>query len=145
MENQENITKKSVPNSTATLVLGIVSIPTCFCFGFVGLVSGIIALVLASKGKEEFENNPEYFTNSSLGNLKAGKICGIIGVSLSSLYVLYLTIYFLIFGTMISNLPWKEFMDANNNQIEQIDDESFEEDIELIEEESVIEEEVSFE
>ena len=46
---------------------------------------------------------------------------------------------------MISNLPWKEFMDANNNQIEQIDDESFEEDIELIEEESVIEEEVSFE
>ena len=37
---------QSVPNATAVLVLGIVSIVTCFCYGIIGLACAIIALVL---------------------------------------------------------------------------------------------------
>ena len=37
---------QQLPNSTAVLVLGIISIPTCFCYGIVGMICGIIALVM---------------------------------------------------------------------------------------------------
>ena len=36
-----------VPNSAAVLVLGILSIVLCFCYGLIGMTLGIIALVLA--------------------------------------------------------------------------------------------------
>ena len=53
MENQYtqpqyiNTPPRSLPNATATLVLGIVSIVSCWCIGIVGLTCGIIALYLA--------------------------------------------------------------------------------------------------
>ena len=34
---------ESAPYSTAGLVLGIVSIPSCFCYGIIGLTVGIIS------------------------------------------------------------------------------------------------------
>lgn len=83
------------PYSTAVLVLGIISIPTCFCFGIVGLTTGIIALVLAQKGKKIYEANYTKFSKSSYANLTAGRICAIIGISISALYFLY---YALIIG-----------------------------------------------
>src|ERR1044072_2215930 len=41
--------QRDVPNSTAILVLGIVSIVTCWCYGIIGIGTGIAALVMASK------------------------------------------------------------------------------------------------
>ena len=41
--------KRNLPNGTAVLVLGILSIVTCCCYGFIGLTFGIIAVVLANK------------------------------------------------------------------------------------------------
>ena len=54
METLENNfqTKQPLPNATAVLVLGIISIVGCFCYGIVGLICGIIALILASKAKK---------------------------------------------------------------------------------------------
>lgn len=95
------------PNSTAVLVLGIISIPTCFCWGVVGLVCGIIALVLASKGNALYKSNPSGYTISSYNNLKAGKVCGIIGVCLSGLYLLYVIFIMAIMGAAITALPWQ--------------------------------------
>tara|TARA_B110000444_G_scaffold207965_1_gene202173 strand:- start:536 stop:865 length:330 start_codon:yes stop_codon:yes gene_type:complete len=77
------------PYSTAVLVLGIISIPSCVCYGIVGLTTGIIALVLAQKGKKIYESNHTKFTKGSYDNLTAGRVCAIVGVSLSALYFLY--------------------------------------------------------
>ncbi|MES2761525.1 MAG: CCC motif membrane protein [Bacteroidota bacterium] len=97
-----------VPNSTAVLVLGICSIfPGCFCLGLVGIICGIIALVLAGKGLAAYNSNPSSFSISSYNNLKAGKVCAIIGVCLSSLLLVFYLIYFLIIGAAFSMIPWQ--------------------------------------
>lgn len=91
---------RELPNATAVLVLGIVSIATCFCYGVPGLVCGIIALTMAKKAKVEYNANPSAFTEASFKNMNAGRICAIVGIVLSSLYFLFLLIYFLFMGTM---------------------------------------------
>ena len=88
----------SLPNATAVLVLGIVSIPTCFCYGVVGLACGIIALVLAKGDLLRLNAEPEKYSEGSAKNLRAGKICAIVGVSLSALYVLFVLIAIIFFG-----------------------------------------------
>ncbi len=114
MENQNQpIVLQAVPNSTAVLVLGILSIVGCFCYGLVGLILGIIALVLASRGKSVYLANPTLYSEYSLKNLNAGKVCAIIGTSLSGLYLVFVIIYLSIigfaFGTLFSKMPWEVF------------------------------------
>ena len=41
--------QQKLPNATAVLVLGILSIVTCCCYGIPGIVAGIIGLVLYKK------------------------------------------------------------------------------------------------
>lgn len=97
---------KSVPNSTAVLVLGIVSIVTCFCYGIIGLTTGIIALILANKGKRLYLSNPSEYSESSYKNLNAGRVCSIIGIVLSSLYVIFIIIYVIILGASLTAMPF---------------------------------------
>ena len=98
---------KNLPNAVAVLVLGICSIfPGCFCYGIVGIVCGIITLVLAKKDLAAYASNPGAYTESSLKNLKAGRVCGIIGLCLSSLYVIFLIIYVVILGAALTAMPW---------------------------------------
>lgn len=99
-----------VPNSAAILVLGILSIVFCFCYGFIGLVLGIIALVLAGKANAIYNANPTTFTISSFNNLKAGKICAIIGTILSALMLVYVIVVFFIVGAAMTGLPWSQMM-----------------------------------
>jgi hypothetical protein len=106
MENQNQTTenqliKKDLPNSTGVLVLGILSIVFCFCYGIFGIVFGIISLVLASKDGKLYENSPSTYTESSFKNMKGGKVCAIVGLSLSSVYILIVVIYLAIFGAAI--------------------------------------------
>lgn len=96
-----------VPNSTAVLVLGIISIALCWCYGIVSLTCGIIALVLANKGMALYKANPSAYTLSSFNNMKGGKICAIIGVSLGSLYLIFVLVYLVILGTAFSMIPWQ--------------------------------------
>lgn len=97
-----------VPNSVAVLVLGICSIfPGCFCAGIIGIVCGIIALVLASKGMNVYKINPNSFTQASFNNLKAGKVCAIIGLCLSTLILIFYIIYFVALGAAFSMIPWQ--------------------------------------
>jgi len=86
--------KRNLPNGTAVLVLGILSIITCCCYGFIGLTLGIIALVLAKKDLKLYQESPELYLNYK--NLNTGKILGIIGIILSSIYLIC-TIYLYIF------------------------------------------------
>ena len=100
----------ALPNATAALVLGIISIPTCFCAGIVGLACGIIAIILGSKAVKLYKASPGVYSQASYNNANAGKICGIIGTVMSALYVTYLIVYFIIVGTLMtsifSGIPW---------------------------------------
>lgn len=110
MENQENqenqeiqelgsykneprrpIIKPSLPNATAVLVLGIISIPTSFCYGVVGVTTGIIALVLAKKDLKLYNEFPDQY--GGYDNLNIGRICAIIGLSIGSLFLLLFILY----------------------------------------------------
>ena len=102
--------QQQVPNSTAVLVLGIISIVGCFCYGIVGLILGIIALVLASKANTLLEQNPAIYSEASIKNLKAGKVCAIIGTSISALFFLFMIVYIIIVGSVIAGMPWDTLM-----------------------------------
>lgn len=93
-----------LPNATAVLVLGIVSIAMCWCYGLISLVCGIIAVVLGSKGVAAYKANPSAYTLSSYNNLKAGRICGIVGLSLGALYLIIVIIYIVVVGTAAFSL-----------------------------------------
>ncbi|OFX60028.1 MAG: hypothetical protein A2046_02275 [Bacteroidetes bacterium GWA2_30_7] len=99
-----NCNKVAIPSSTGVLVMGIISISTCFCYGIPGLVLGIISLSLAGKGKRLYKANPQLYTDSSYKNLKAGLICAIIGTSLSGLFLLIMLIYIFVVGLAITSL-----------------------------------------
>lgn len=84
--NFNELTNQKLPNATAVLVLGILSIVTCCCYGILGLILGIIALVLAKKDMALYQINPQSYSNYS--NLNIGRILAIIGIVLSVLYLL---------------------------------------------------------
>jgi hypothetical protein len=100
--------QQPVPNATAVLVLGILSIVFCWCYGLIGLILGIIAVALSGKAKRLYEADPGAYTLGSFNNLKAGRICGIIGICLSSLYVVFLIIYVFILGVALTAMPWEQ-------------------------------------
>ncbi len=114
METTESTQQVSIPNelpnSTAVLVLGIISITTCWCWGAPGLACGIVALVLASKGEKQYNNEPNLYKPGSYSNLKAGKICAIIGICLSGITFLSVFVKLIfgavLFGFLTSILPF---------------------------------------
>lgn len=86
---------RKLPNANTILILGIASIVTCCCYGIVGLVFGVVALVLENKDSKLYAENPEIYTNHN--SLFIGKILAIIGIVLSAIYLMF-TIYFLSLG-----------------------------------------------
>lgn len=113
MENQTNVTQTPpyqypfqfpLPNSTAVLVLGILSIVSCLCYGFFGLIFSIISLVLAYKDNALYLANPQKYTLISYNNMKAGRVCAIIGLSLSSLFVMGIIVA--VFVSMAEHINW---------------------------------------
>lgn len=81
--------KQPVPNETATLVLGILSILGCICYGLPGIIMAIIALFLAHSSREAYFANPNKYSRSSYNNMNAGRICAIIGLSIGLLFLLF--------------------------------------------------------
>lgn len=89
-----SVWSENLPDSTAVLVLGILAIIGSFCYGVVGLILGIIAVALASRPERLYRQNPSRYSQSSYSNLKAGRVCGIIGICISGLFVLGLLVVF---------------------------------------------------
>ena len=83
--------KQKLPNSTLILVFGIISIITCCCYGVIGLIFGIIAVILANKAIKLYRENPETYDGYS--NVNTGRILAIIGIVLNVIY-LGINIYF---------------------------------------------------
>jgi uncharacterized membrane protein YjgN (DUF898 family) len=80
--DSNNGPQQTLPNSAGILVLGILSI---ILSGIIGVILGIIALNLAKKAKFDYDRNPTMYTPGSYSTANAGKICAIIGISISVL------------------------------------------------------------
>lgn len=96
-----------LPNATAVLVLGIVSIVFCCCYGIIGLIPAIIALVLAKKDRRLYATNPAIYKLSSYNNLNAGRVCAIIGLILNIIALLYFVFILIMFGAGMLSDPKK--------------------------------------
>lgn len=86
--NIQHSTTEPIPNSTLILVLGILSILTSFMYGIVGLICGIIALVLSKNARKTYHDFKEKYTRDSYNQLEIGRICAIIGIIFSSLFII---------------------------------------------------------
>lgn len=90
--------QQEVPNATAALVLGICSLVICF----LGPILGTIGLIMSGTGKKAYEANPSMYKEASYKNLKAGRVCSLIGLILGSLVWLYYIIIIVVIGAAIS-------------------------------------------
>ncbi len=88
--------QQKLPNSTLILVFGIISIVTCCCYGILGLIFGIVAMVMAKKATATYMENPELYTGYQ--NVKTGKILAIIGIVLNVIYLIYVIWLFATLG-----------------------------------------------
>lgn len=93
--------QQGLPNATAALILGILSILLCWLYGILGIACGIIGLVLSNKDLKLYKENPGVYTKSSYNNSNAGRICSIIGLSLSALWLIYVIVVVLILGSAL--------------------------------------------
>ena len=73
--------QEPLPNATAILVLGILSIVLCQPLG-------IVALIMANNSIDLYRRHPGRYSEGSYNNVKAGRICGIIGICLMALGIL---------------------------------------------------------
>lgn len=92
MEVIDNVNgiKEQLPNSNAALVMGILSL-VCICCGpaeIVGIILGILAIVYAKKAKTLYDENPGRYTEDSAKNANTGRICGIVGLCLSCVWMI---------------------------------------------------------
>lgn len=105
--NYENLPPRgqlSTPNSTESMVLGILSIVFCWCWGILSIILGIVTLVLANQGEKEYRKNPSLYSEVSYRNLRTGRTCAIVGLCLAAITILGAIIYFIVFGTMFFNV-----------------------------------------
>lgn len=94
--------QQKLPNSSTVLVLGILSLVGCMCYGILGLILGIVALVLAKKATEIHNQNPDEYVG--INNVKTGKILAIISIVLSLVFIAIM-----IYG--ISVIGWDALQD----------------------------------
>jgi hypothetical protein len=92
--------KVQLPNATATLILGILSI-VIGC-GSIGLILGIIGLVISKEGKQLYDKDPDAYIGYS--NLNAGRILCIIGIILGSIAMFFVLFWILGITTLIGTV-----------------------------------------
>jgi hypothetical protein len=90
----------NLPNASASLVLGIISIVGSFCYGIPGLICGIIGLVLANKDRHLYQATPELYAQASFSQSNAGRVCSIIGIILSAIMLAIVIFSFILVGTI---------------------------------------------
>jgi magnesium-transporting ATPase (P-type) len=85
-----NVFQQNLPNSKTVLVLGILSIVfSSWYFSIAGIVLSIFALVLANRDLSLYYSNKSQYTLSSFNNLKAGRVCAIIGLAVAILFFIF--------------------------------------------------------
>lgn len=99
----------NLPNATATLVLGIISIVTSLCYvsAIIGVICGIIGLVLGNKDRALYQSTPDLYVRASYGQSNAGRTCSIIGLIIGALWLLFWLIIIIFVGSMASLNDWR--------------------------------------
>ena len=107
--------KKDLPNATAVLVLGIVSLVftllSCIFSPviFVGLITSIISLAISPQAVRMHRAAPNQY--NGWGNVQAGRIMAIISLSLFGVALLFFLIVVLFYGAAFSAAmsggPWR--------------------------------------
>lgn len=88
--HQAQMAQRPLPNATGVLVCGIIAIPF---LGLIGIILAIISLSMASSAERVYAQNPQIYTRSSYNNMKAGRVCAIIALILSLVFIpVYLAI-----------------------------------------------------
>ncbi len=97
--------QQNLPNSNTILVMGILSIVFCWwkLVSFVGIVLGIITIVLAKREIAVFNSAPQNYTISSLNNVKTGRTCAIIGLIISVVIFVLVSLFLIGF---LATLPF---------------------------------------
>lgn len=73
--------KLPIPHCKFILTLGILSIFTSCCSnGVLGLLLSVIAIIMANKSQKEYNNNSDIYDENTLGKIKTGRTCAIIGL-----------------------------------------------------------------
>lgn len=99
--------RTELPNATLVLILGILSLIFCWCYGFIGLVLGIVAVALSSSPRRLYQQQPDEYFEASYKNLNAGRVCGIIGICISALIIVFVVMVFLgVLAAGLSTLPY---------------------------------------
>jgi ABC-type Fe3+ transport system permease subunit len=90
--NPENLNRQNepVPNSTAVLILSILAVVTCLCYGILGIILAVIALFLYKKGHEAYSLNPGRYSPRSYSSLTTGRAIAIVALIISVLYTIFL-------------------------------------------------------
>ena len=91
--NTPNIIQAPLPNSSAALVLGILSLVSLCCCSFIGLVLAIIGVTLGNRAESMYYQLPGVYSEASYKNANAGKICSIIGLVLNAISVLMIVMF----------------------------------------------------
>lgn len=78
--------QQALPGAGSVLTLGILGI--VFSLGFLGLIFNIIALTKSATLTREYNTYPGRYTEASLSKVKSGKVCAIIGLSITGLALL---------------------------------------------------------
>lgn len=93
----QNHKDANLNNAVGALILGILSILTCICYGFIGLILAIVGLVISKGDNQKVQNNPDVLY-ANAGVLKAGRILCIIGLIFNILMLLYFIIVIVFVG-----------------------------------------------
>lgn len=96
---------QNLPNANLILILGILSILLCWWhfISIAGIVLGIISLVMAKRENALYAANPSRYTAGSLNNVKAGRICALIGMTIS--IIVFVFVILMIIG-VLATLPF---------------------------------------
>ena len=115
MENNtaSQTSRVTLPNASAVLTLGILSIVLCWCHGIIGIIMAIIALVLANRDLALYNADPDRYTAGSYSNIKTGRTVAIIGLILAAFFLFLLLISFLFLGMNFALFPWEMLEDIN--------------------------------
>lgn len=89
---------QNLPNATAVLVLGILSIVTFWIYGVIGIILSIIALALHKSDKRIYDQNKTAY-QQAFDTSNAGKICAIIGLVLSGLMFLLILLVLIVLAS----------------------------------------------
>jgi hypothetical protein len=85
---------QSSGKAITSMVCGIFAIIGCFAYGIIGVPCGIVAIVFAKKARLAIQDGSA--PASSQGMATAGRVCGWIGLILSSIYLVMMIVVVLI-------------------------------------------------